>query len=143
MRLFPLCESRKRRTPHTVALIIAFLGLSCAGCAAKIPAAAVELSRMVGQQIGVVQASHEMAVAYYYDLSRERIEDFLVRQWAPNFLANMVPMDTDPDDPNSDLLSMLDSPKPFDEGDVIRLRQELREIGMSGDQVSSTVTVGL
>ena len=67
--------------PRRYAATVIIVGLGCAssvGCAAKTPAEAVQLSRIVGQQIGVVQASHEMAVAYYFDLSRERVEDFLV-----------------------------------------------------------------
>ena len=125
-----LMNSHTRRYAATVIIV----GLGCAsfvGCAAKIPAGAVQLSRIVGQQISVVQASHEMAVAYYFDLSRERVEDFLVQQWIPVFLENFVP--------DSALLEKLQSPKPFDDARVDRLRQELVGVGLNGDELTRVV----
>ena len=60
-----------------------------AACA-SVPPEAVELSQVAGRRVADAQASHEALAAAYFDLSRQRIEDFIDQRWTPRFLANFV-----------------------------------------------------
>ena len=59
------------------------------GCV-RVPEQAVVLSNVVGERIGDMQASHEKFVAAYFQLTRERLEDFITQRWVPTFLGNFV-----------------------------------------------------
>ena len=91
---------------------------------ATIPEQAVTLSTVVGNQLTVLQASHEATLTGYFDLSRRRIEDFLEQRWMPTFLEIFV------DD--ADLLDKLVSVEPLDQARVTRLTEELNRLGVAG-----------
>jgi hypothetical protein len=66
-------------------LVVILLSYSLIGCV-TIPKATVEASQLVGERLGDLQVSHEATLSVYFDLTRERVEDFLVREWIPVFL---------------------------------------------------------
>ncbi len=59
------------------------------GCV-RVPEQAVVLSNVVGERIGDMQASHEKFVTAYFQLTRERLEDFITQRWVPTFLGDFV-----------------------------------------------------
>ncbi len=105
----------------TVVLLI----VSCLlpiGCV-KVPAQAVVLSRTVGERLPDLQVSHEAFVSAYFQLARERMEDFLDQRWIPTFLGNFVE--------KSDLMSKLENVQPFTQEQNNRLQTKLQEAGIS------------
>jgi hypothetical protein len=89
----------------------------------KVPPQAVVLSRTVGERLPVLQASHEAFVSAYFQLSRERVEDFLTQRWIPVFLGKFVP--------KADLMQKLENVQPFTEEQNNRLRANLQDAGFS------------
>jgi regulator of sigma D len=79
------------------------LGIAASGltACASVPPEAAELSRIAGQRVAALQAAHEAAITSYFELSRQRVEDFLDNRWVPQFLADFVP--------SSGLLQMMDT----------------------------------
>jgi hypothetical protein len=96
--------------------------LSDSACV-KVPAQAVVLSRTVGERLPDLQASHEAFVSAYFQLSRERVEDFLDQRWIPTFLGNFVA--------KSDLMQKLENVEPFTEEQNTRLKAKLQQAGIS------------
>lgn len=111
----------------TMTLVVAMLGTACA----SIPREAVELSNVVGTRIATLQVGHEALLAEYFRLSRDRIDDFLMQRWVPQFLENFVA--------DADLLGKLTSVEPLGDDRVASLVQELQRRGVEGD--AATVAV--
>src|SRR3989442_1230035 len=99
---------------HALAVLLLIL---LTGACARVPQQAVILSRVVGNRIADVQASHEGFVTAYFHLTRQRIDDFLVQRWTPVFLANFVR--------ESELMDKLESVQTLSEADLARLTAEL------------------
>ncbi|MDT8369922.1 MAG: hypothetical protein RQ745_12010 [Longimicrobiales bacterium] len=105
--------------------------LALAGCA-SIPQEAADLSHVVGQRLAAVQASHEGFARAYFQLSRDRVEDFLQRRWIPEFLATFVA--------DADLAGELASPDPLTGVQEDRLREELAaRLSLEGAALDRTV----
>jgi len=103
------------------------LFLNSSGCA-KVPPQAVVLSRTVGERLPDLQASHEAFVSAYFQLSRERVEDFLDQRWIPTFLGNFVH--------DADLMQKLENVQPLTSAQNTQLQAKLQEDGISqADQV--------
>jgi len=102
------------------------------GCV-SVPKEAVTLSTAVGQRIAAVQGSHEAFVSAYYDLSRDRIEDFLQQRWIPTFLGNFVR--------DADLMGLLENVQALDDDQRARLAEELARVRVA-DVEAVTAAVG-
>src|SRR3954467_6479052 len=92
------------------------------GCI-KIPAQAVVLSRTVGERLPDLQASHEAFVTAYFDVARQRLEDFLDQRWIPTFLGKFVQ--------DADLVQKLENVQPLTSEQNARLQVKLQESGIS------------
>lgn len=109
-------------------LTVCILGLS--SCA-KVPVQAVVLSRTVGERLPDLQASHEKFVRAYFQVSRERLEDFLDKQWIPEFLGTAIA--------DTHLMTKLGDVQPFTDEQNARLKAKLDEAGISGSEQAKVV----
>lgn len=50
----------------------------------------VELSAQVGQRISEMQNIHQLALQRYFDMEKQKVEDFLTNTWEPLFLKNFL-----------------------------------------------------
>lgn len=114
-------------------ILLGLLLLNLSACV-TVPAAAVESSQLVGERIFELQTSHEAFVEAYFDTSRERIEDFLVYRWIPQFLDNFI---------SEEILEPIINPMPFSQEEIERLRQELAQAQALSGQDIDTVVVAL
>jgi hypothetical protein len=96
--------------------------LPFSGCV-KVPAQAVVLSRTVGERIPDLQASHEAFVSAYFDVARQRVEDFLDQRWIPTFLGKFVQ--------DADLMQKLENVQPLSSEQNAQLAAKLQESGIS------------
>jgi hypothetical protein len=111
---------------------VLFLNLS--GCA-KVPPQAVVLSRTVGERLPDLQASHEAFISAYFELSRQRVGDFLDQRWIPTFLGHFVQ--------DAKLMQRLEDVQPLTPGQNTELQAKLKEAGFSEtDQVKVIRAVG-
>lgn len=80
-----------RRTSSHLGLLLWILVSTIvnSGCA-KVPPQAVVLSRTVGQRLVDLQSSHEAFVRAYFQVTRQRLNDFLVNERTPTFLGKFV-----------------------------------------------------
>jgi hypothetical protein len=108
------------RGPRVV--LILFPILLSDGCA-KIPPQAVVLSRTVGQRLTDLQTSHEAFVRAYFQVTRQRIEDFLTNQWTPTFLADFVD--------KADFITKLENVQPLTSEQQLKLVSSLHAAGIS------------
>jgi hypothetical protein len=102
---------------------------------ASVPKESVELSMAVGEGIKGMQVSHEAFVQEYFRLSRDRVEDFLVNRWLPEFLETFVR--------DSKIMEMLDQPAPLPPDDVARLRAEVAGISRLSDAQQTEVVLAV
>jgi hypothetical protein len=100
------------------------------GCA-RVPPQAVILSRTVGERLPDIQASHEAFVSAYFEVSRQRVQDFLDERWIPIFLGNFVA--------DSQLMEKLESVKHFTDQENARLQTKLQGAGISGDEQAKVI----
>jgi len=112
----------------------ALLALTLTACATVSPQA-VTLSEVVSQRVSAMQASHEAFVRGYFDQSRQRIEDFLVERWIPDFLERFV---ADATGGGEGLLDVLQNVTPFDDGELQRLNSALQVHGISDPAAAIT-----
>src|SRR5215467_3017542 len=101
---------------------VAVLAVGAIGCA-RVPSQAVVLSRTVGQRLVDLQGSHEAFVRAYFQVTRQRLNDFLVNQWTPTFLGNFVE--------TSDLMNRLENVQPLTEEQKARLLASLQAASIS------------
>lgn len=102
-----------------------------AACA-SIPPEAVELSQVAGRRVADAQTSHEALVVAYFDLSRQRIEDFVDQRWTPQFLATFVA--------DANLMERISSPVALTESQQARLAAELsRQASLQGETLEQAV----
>jgi hypothetical protein len=114
---------------HAPLVLLASLTLACTP---RVPKEAVELSTAVGEGIVAMQTRHEAMVRAYFDLSRQRVEDFLQHRWVPEFLQSFVQ--------ESEVIELLDRPEPFTPEEEQRLAQELtRSLALRGNELQSTL----
>jgi hypothetical protein len=110
-----------------VALLTIVFCLTFFSCA-RVPSQAVVLSRTVGERLPALQASHEAFISAYFEVSRERMEDFIDQRWIPTFLGNFVH--------DADLMQKLENVQPLTSGQNTQLQAKLQESGISPmDQV--------
>lgn len=101
-------------------------------CGPKVPPEAVALSAAVREGIEAMQTRHEAMVQLYFDLSQQRVEDFLQRRWVPEFLESFVH--------ESQVIELLDRPEPFTPEQEERLAQELqRSLALKGRNLDSAL----
>ncbi len=62
---------------------------ACVGCA-SVPREVVELSYMLGEDIGATHTSYVQLVRLHFDSLRKRTDDFLVERWQPTYLRNFI-----------------------------------------------------
>ncbi len=114
-----------------VLLIVAALDAGCA----RVPSQAVVLSRTVGQRLTDIQTSHEAFVRAYFQVTRQRLEDFLENQWIPTFLGKFVD--------ESQLMNQLENIQPLTEEQKTRLKASLQAASISSsDQAKVLQAVG-
>lgn len=107
---------------------VTFLLAACA----SVPPEAVELSQVAGRRVADAQASHEALVVAYFDLSRQRIEDFVDQRWTPQFLATFVA--------DANLMERISSPVALTESQQARLAAELsRQASLQGETLEQAV----
>lgn len=105
------------------AMLVIVCVLSTSACV-KVPAQAVVLSRTVGERLPDLQASHEKFVSAYFQLSRERVDDFLDQRWIPTFLGNFVV--------ESKLMDQLENVSPLTPAQNAQLKARLEQAGITG-----------
>lgn len=102
--------------------LLASLSILLAGSCVKVPAEAVVLSRTVGERLPDIQASHEAFVSAYFQVSRDRVEDFLNQRWIPTFLGKFVA--------GSNLMDKLQNVKPLTDEQNAALQAKLQNAGI-------------
>jgi hypothetical protein len=105
---------------RTLLVIVCLLGFSAC---LRVPPQAVVLSRTVGERLPDLQASHEAFVSAYFQLSRQRVDDFLDQRWIPTFLGNFVE--------ESKLMQVLENVKPLTDEQNTHLQSNLQDAGIS------------
>jgi hypothetical protein len=103
-------SSALRGLRHGIVLLL------CAGCA-SVSKESVELSHITARRIADMQASHERLLLAYFQVTRDRIDDFLQHHWIPTFLVHFVK--------ESGLLTDLRAPVVLTDAQYRRLVQEL------------------
>ena len=73
---------------YIAALLLATSAMT-SSCVRVLPQAVI-LSRTVGERLPDIQASHEAFVSAYFEVYRQRVQDFLDERWIPTFLGNFV-----------------------------------------------------
>src|SRR3954469_569520 len=86
------------------AALLIFFALAFSSCV-RVPPQAVVLSRTVGERLPDLQASHEAFVSAYFDVARQRVDDFLDQRWIPTFLGKFVQ--------DADLMQKLENVQPL------------------------------
>lgn len=106
---------------------LAFSALLLGGCA-KVSEQSVVLSSVVSQRVSALQASHEAFVQGYFEVTRQRIDDFLRQRWVPVFLGEFVQDATGQGESLEDVLA---SATPLSSEDLARLTEALQKEGIS------------
>lgn len=101
------------------------------GACARVPSQAVVLSRTVGQRLVDLQTSHEAFVRAYFQVTRQRLNDFLVNQWTPTFLGKFVE--------TSDLMNKLQNVQPLTDEQKSRLLASLQAASISSSDQSKVM----
>lgn len=125
-------ERKKCVIKSGAALLLMLAVLGSSSCV-KVPAQAVVLSRTVGERLPDLQASHEAFVSAYFQLSRERVEDFLAQRWIPTFLGNFVQ--------DADLMDKLENVRPLTDEQNTLLQKRLQDAGISASEQSKIIRV--
>jgi flagellar biosynthesis chaperone FliJ len=112
------------RARHLASLSVSLWLMGCA----TVPPEAVTLSEVVSGRVTSIQQSHEAFVRGYFDQSRDRLEDFLMDRWIPNFLDQFT---TNANGNGESLLQVLDTVTPFDQEEVERLMAALAQRGVN------------
>jgi hypothetical protein len=99
-------------------LAVILLSYGLTGCV-TVPKATVEASQLVGERLGDLQVSHEATLSVYFDLTRERVEEFLVNQWIPVFLDEFM---------NETVVEQVLEPQVLSEEEVTKLMAALDEV---------------
>ncbi|HET8922562.1 MAG TPA: hypothetical protein VFN26_06150 [Candidatus Acidoferrum sp.] len=100
------------------------------GCV-RVPPQAVVLSRTVGQRLTDLQTSHEAFARAYFQVTRQRLEDFLVNQWTPTFLSNFVD--------KAELMNKLENVQPLTDQQKARLVASLQAASISTPDQSKVI----
>lgn len=121
-----------QRTSSSLGLLLWILVSTIAnsGCA-KVPPQAVVLSRTVGQRLVDLQSSHEAFVRAYFQVTRQRLNDFLANQWTPTFLGKFVE--------TSDLMNKLENVQPLTDEQKARLLASLQAASISSSDQSKVM----
>jgi hypothetical protein len=82
-----------------------------------------------------MQASHEAFVQEYFRLSRDRVEDFLLNRWVPQFLVNFVR--------DAQLMTLLDTPEPLPADVLEGIRHEIEASVRMSDEETSQVLAAI
>lgn len=120
-----------RDTPRRLA--VALVGLAAVAGCASVPRESVDLSVLVGQRLTALEQSHRAFVSAYFQVSRERVEDYIQYRWTPEFLARFVE--------DSNIIDDLESPAVLTEEQRARLRDELERIAAQPDPLAVTQAV--
>ena len=125
-----MSRSKLSSAINTTLLLVLAVASSSGGCA-KVPPQAVVLSRTVGQRLTDIQASHEAFVRAYFQVTRERLEDFLINQWTPTFLSKFVD--------KADLMNKLENVQPLTDEQKARLLASLQAASVSSADQSKVI----
>lgn len=74
-------------------LIVAVFFLFCISGCVKIPQESADLSIELGKQISSLETTHIALVDKYFSEKRDRVDEFLVREWVPEFAAQFFAND--------------------------------------------------
>ncbi len=100
---------------HSNMLVIFFVSLLICSCGSVIRQSTVKLSADVGNRITEMEHLHQLSVQRFFDMERQKVEDFLTNTWEPLFLKNFLG--------TSQVLQMLQNVSRIDENN----RQQLQE----------------
>jgi len=112
-----------RALVRTAAALLSIVGIMNTAACVKVPSQAVVLSRTVGERLPDLQASHEAIARAYFQLARERVEDFLTQRWVPMFLGKFVE--------KSELMQKLENVEPLTNEQKTLLKAKLQEAGIA------------
>lgn len=59
------------------------------GCVSIKPST-VQLSAQVGERLSEMEKIHQLAIQKYFDMEKQKVEDFLTNTWEPQFLKNFL-----------------------------------------------------
>lgn len=59
------------------------------GCVSIKPST-VQLSTQVGERLSEMEKIHQLAIQKYFDMEKQKVEDFLTNTWEPQFLKNFL-----------------------------------------------------
>jgi hypothetical protein len=107
-----------------------FFVVSVASCA-SVPPESVVLSKAVGERITDMQVSHESFISEYFNLTTQRVEQYIVNQYIPDTLEKYI------DEFN--MVDLIVNPKPFSDEQEERLKRELRLAGVSNNSHQAIV----
>lgn len=131
-----MSPNQRKAIPSTLYLYFVTVWLTIAlGACTTVSPEAVTLSEVVNHRVTAMQTSHEAFVRGYFNQSRERIEDFLIEKWIPEFLDQFV---NDSTGTGEDLLHEIENATPFDAAEIERLQKELRKRDIK--EIEATIT---
>ena len=122
---------KKNQASRSFCTSLLLICLFTIGGCVRVPPQAVVLSRTVGERLPDLQASHEAFVSAYFQVSRERIQDFLDQRWIPTFLGKFVA--------ESKLMDQLENVKHFTDQQNTALQAKLQSAGISSDEQAKVI----
>ena len=85
MRIFHHSQHRSHSS-FIILFIVLVIQVSCV----SIKPSTVQLSAQVGERISEMEKLHQLAIQRYFDMEKQKIEDFLSKTWEPLFLKNFI-----------------------------------------------------
>lgn len=67
-----------------------FFFISLAVGCVSIKPSTVQLSTQVGERLSEMEKIHQLAIQKYFDMEKQKVEDFLTNTWEPQFLKNFL-----------------------------------------------------
>jgi hypothetical protein len=118
------------KKPHWFLALSVLWACFVSGCV-SVPEEAATLSAVVGERLAVHQSANEALLHMYFDSMRERIERFMRERWIPEFTARFFRQ--------ANLVTLLESPKPFPEDRLDRLLVEIEKSEALKNQAEEVV----
>ncbi|MGZ8556764.1 MAG: hypothetical protein ACXWWC_00445 [Chitinophagaceae bacterium] len=79
----------KKDTAHLSILFLLLLTTFTFSCVSIQPST-VQLSAQVGERMSEMEKLHQLAIQRYFDMEKEKVENFLTNTWEPLFLKNFL-----------------------------------------------------
>ena len=103
--IFRKLKRKKRKIFPSIFLLILILIFT--SCGSVIRQSTVQLSADVGNRITEMEHLHQLAIQRYFDVEKNKVEDFLTNTWEPLFLKNFLG--------TSQILQLLENTSKIDE----------------------------